>query len=77
MLNIIPNTPLKETTTYLSQFPRFSLIEKIEPKFFMTASEGARKAAEAIKETIIAKNKEGKTCVLGLATGNTPLTVYK
>ncbi len=77
MLNIIPNTPLKETTTYLSEFARFSLIEKIEPKFFLTANEGARKAAEVIKETILAKNAKGETCVLGLATGNTPLTVYK
>lgn len=34
-------------------------------------------AANVIKEEILKKNAKGETCVLGLATGSTPLRVYK
>lgn len=37
MLKVDPHVPLKETHTYLASFPRFSLIEKIAPKFFPTS----------------------------------------
>jgi len=45
MLKVEPNVPLKETLNYLSKFPKFSLIEKIEPKFFQTSVEGSKKVA--------------------------------
>jgi glucosamine-6-phosphate deaminase len=78
MLHVHPNVPLKETLTQLSNFAKFSLIEKIEPKFFQTSAEGSKKVAEVIRDSIIAKNKISKEpFVLGLATGNTPLKVYK
>lgn len=46
MLKVDPNVPLKETLSYLASFPKFSLIEKIEPKFFPTSVEGSRRVAE-------------------------------
>lgn len=46
MLKVDPNVPLKDTLTYLAGFPKFSLIEKIEPKFFPTSVEGSIKVAE-------------------------------
>ena len=30
-----------------------------------------------MKQIIVKKNSENKTCVLGLATGNTPIGVYR
>ena len=45
MLKVDPTVPLKQTISYLSTFPRFSLIEKIEPKFFATSSEASKKVA--------------------------------
>ena len=45
MLKIDEDVPLKETDAYLSKFPRFSLIEKIEPKFYVTSAEASRKVA--------------------------------
>lgn len=56
MLKVEPNVPLKETLNYLSKFSRFSLIEKIEPKFFNTSAEGSKKVAEEIRDAIKAKN---------------------
>lgn len=34
------------------------------------------KVAKKIKKLILQKQKEGKQCVLGLATGATPVSVY-
>lgn len=45
MLHVHPNIPLKETLAYLANFPRFSLIEKIEPKFFQTSADGSKRVA--------------------------------
>lgn len=78
MLKVEPNVPLKETINYLSKFPKFSLIEKIEPKFFPTSVEGSKKVAQEIRDAIKLKNKNtSDPFVLGLATGSTPLKVYK
>lgn len=69
--------PVKDTFEYLAQFPRFSLIEKVSPKFFPTSLEASVAVANVVKEEILRKNAKGETCVLGLATGSTPLRVYK
>ena len=55
MIKIEPNVPLKETINYLSKFPKFSLTEKIEPKFFPTAYDASVRVAEEIRDTIKAK----------------------
>lgn len=77
MLNIQKDIPAKNTLQELSKFPRFSLIEKIEPRFFISSAQASIQVAQVIKQTIIEKNAQGKACVLGLATGSTPLRVYK
>ena len=69
--------PIKETFEKLAKFPRFSLIEKISPLFYPTSTEASLAVAKVIQAEIKRKNDEGKTCVLGLATGSTPLRVYK
>jgi glucosamine-6-phosphate deaminase len=51
--------------------------EKIPLEIFETSDEGSRYAANEIAELIKQKQKEGKQCVLGLATGSTPITMYK
>lgn len=45
MLKIERDIPLKETLNELSGFPRFSLIEKIDPRFYATAAEASIKVA--------------------------------
>lgn len=50
MLKFDKNVPVKETHAYLAKFPRFSLIEKISPRFFPTESEGSLAIAGLIKE---------------------------
>ena len=78
MLKVDPHVPLKETISYLAGFPRFSLIEKIQPKFFQTSADASKKVAEQIRDAIKAKAEKTKDpFVLGLATGSTPLKVYK
>lgn len=77
MLHLDNDIPVKETYAYLAKFPRFSLIEKISPRFFPTSVEASVAAANIIKEEIQKKNAKGETFVLGLATGSTPLRVYK
>lgn len=77
MLKFEKGVPVRETSNYLAKFPRFSLIEKISPNFFPTSGEASITVANIIKNAIIDKNNKGKTFVLGLATGSTPIAVYK
>ena len=77
MLKIDKDVPIKETMYGLSKFSQFSLIEKIPPKFFLTSSEASKSVAHMIRETIEGKAKEHQHCILGLATGSTPIGVYK
>lgn len=51
--------------------------EKIPVEIFSTPKEGSIFAATEIAKTIRARQMEGKKCVLGLATGSTPITMYK
>ena len=50
--------------------------ERIPVTLYGTAAEGSRAVAAEIAELIRARQAEGKTCVLGLATGSTPTGVY-
>jgi glucosamine-6-phosphate deaminase len=77
MLKFDKNLPVKDTHAYLAKFPRFSLIEKITPRCFQTEAEGSLAIANIIKEEILRKNALGHICVLGLATGSSPLRVYR
>ncbi len=51
--------------------------EKIPVEIFGTPKEGSAFVAAEIAKTIRARQLEGKKCVLGLATGSTPITMYK
>jgi glucosamine-6-phosphate deaminase len=50
--------------------------EKIPVAIFPTPKEGSRYAAAEVAQLIRAKQHEGKPCVLGLATGSTPISLY-
>lgn len=51
-------------------------IEKIPCRIFRHASDASRAVAEQIAALIRGRAAEGRTCVLGLATGSTPTGVY-
>jgi glucosamine-6-phosphate deaminase len=51
--------------------------EKIPCEIFPNSKEGSRYAASEIAKLIKEKQKVGKKCVLGLATGSTPISMYK
>jgi glucosamine-6-phosphate deaminase len=61
----------------LSKCPRFSTVEKMEIKCYETSVEASKDIALLIKALVEKKNSEGKKCVLGLATGSSPVGVYK
>ncbi|MFL5788911.1 MAG: glucosamine-6-phosphate deaminase [Flavisolibacter sp.] len=50
--------------------------ERIPVKIFPNLYEGSLEAAKEIGELIRAKQSRGEKCVLGLATGSTPKTLY-
>ncbi|QGW27963.1 glucosamine-6-phosphate deaminase [Phnomibacter ginsenosidimutans] len=51
--------------------------EKIPVQIFETPFQGSAFAAVQIANLIRARQMEGKKCVLGLATGSTPISLYK
>jgi glucosamine-6-phosphate deaminase len=51
-------------------------LEKIKVNIFTNNIDGSKYVAEKIKQLIQQKESEGKPCVLGLATGATPKTLY-
>lgn len=51
--------------------------EQIPVQIFTTPKEGSSYAASQVAATIRARQMEGKTCVLGMATGSTPISMYK
>ncbi|HEY8388042.1 MAG TPA: glucosamine-6-phosphate deaminase, partial [Parasegetibacter sp.] len=50
--------------------------EKIPVKIFSTPDEGSRYVAKEIAGLIREKQEKGENCVLGLATGSTPISLY-
>lgn len=50
--------------------------ERVPVRIFQTLEEGSSLAAREIAKTIKEKQQRNETCVLGLATGSTPKTVY-
>ncbi len=51
--------------------------EKIDVEVYKTPDEGARAVAQEIADLIRAKQANNEKCVLGLATGSTPLKLYE
>lgn len=52
-------------------------LEKISVSVFPNPEEGSKKAAADIAKVIRSRQAEGKNAVLGLATGSSPIGVYK
>jgi len=50
--------------------------EKIPVKIFTTPQQGSQFVAEEIAALIKEKQQQGQQCVLGLATGSTPISLY-
>ena len=50
--------------------------EKIPCTIFSDVKEGSYYAAKIVAQTIRERQQKGENCVLGLATGSTPKTVY-
>ncbi|WP_128548058.1 glucosamine-6-phosphate deaminase [Larkinella soli] len=61
-----PGEPVQSAITY----------EKIPTHIYADAKDASRAVAHEIADLIREKQKEGKLCVLGLATGSSPKTVY-
>jgi glucosamine-6-phosphate deaminase len=51
--------------------------EKIHSVIFKDSKEASKIVAKEIADLIIKKQKENKNCVLGLATGSSPISVYQ
>ena len=51
-------------------------IEKIETQIYDDSSQASKAVANEIVEIIKAKARKGEYCILGLATGSSPMTVY-
>ena len=51
--------------------------ENIPTRVFDDAGKASRQVAKEIAELIQGKEKKGEQCILGLATGSTPVNVYK
>ncbi len=52
-------------------------MEKIQSLVFPNADEACRQVADAIESLILERSAAGKTAVLGLATGSTPVKLYR
>jgi glucosamine-6-phosphate deaminase len=50
--------------------------EKIPTRIFSDPKDASKSVAKEIADLIRAKQKQGKNCILGLATGSSPKTVY-
>ena len=51
-------------------------LEKIAVKIFPNSASGSVYVAQVIADLIRAKEAEGKKCIIGLATGSSPKTLY-
>ncbi len=63
--------------TLLPNEARLREVEKLPTEIYESAREASLAVAHEIAELIREKAKAGKPCVLGLATGSTPVTVYR
>ncbi|RYZ18621.1 MAG: glucosamine-6-phosphate deaminase, partial [Chitinophagaceae bacterium] len=50
--------------------------ERIPVSIFQTLQEGSLAAAQQVADLIRARQQKGENCILGLATGSTPRTLY-
>ena len=65
---------ISHKSTGASEQTRF---EKIHSVIFNDSKEASKIVAKEIADLIIKKQKHNKNCVLGLATGSSPISVYQ
>ena len=82
--NWIPNSSLNQVKPGLnveeeniSTYEKSIFQERINLEIYKNSEEGSKIAANEIAELIRKKQKVGKNCILGLATGSSPISVYK
>src|SRR5699024_2443166 len=51
--------------------------ERIPVKIFKKSEDGSKFVSQQIASLIASKEQAHKPCILGLATGSTPITLYK
>ena len=56
--------------------PEQTRFEKIPTRIFQSSASASQTVAREIADLIRAKTEKGEPCVLGLATGSTPTSVY-
>lgn len=69
-------TPVAKSENMSGAIGQAITYEKIPTTIFPDSKEASRAVAQEIADLIRAKQKENKGCVLGLATGSSPKTVY-
>ena len=63
-------------SNYIARVEGANRFEKVSVQIFKTPSEAVKAVAGEIAELIRARAAEGRTCVLGLATGSSPIKLY-
>lgn len=62
---------------YIDRDPMFRSREKIPTIVVQVPSIASVMVAQEIRDLILKTQNEGRNCVLGLATGSTPIAVYQ
>ncbi len=74
-------TKIKKSSTNITHQPAGQFedtrFEKIHNVVFLNSVDGSIQVAQEIADLIRSKKAEGKVCVLGLATGSSPIKVYE
>ncbi len=68
---LFPHKSMKRHSSLSEQF------EKAPTLIYATAQDAAKELALEVRDLILARQKEGKNAVLGLATGSTPVPFYR
>lgn len=77
------NESLKKNQPYFKkpgddfEYSQLAREERIPVEIFQTAEKGSIEAAKEVAELIREKQKNNETCVLGLATGSSPIRMYR
>ena len=68
---------LNEEEENISTYEKSIFQERINLEIYKNSENGSKIAANEIAELIRKKQNIGKNCILGLATGSSPISVYK
>ena len=74
--NLTKEKSLEEETS-ISTYEKSIFQERVNLEIYNNSEIGSKVVADEIAELIIKKQNIGKNCILGLATGSSPIYVYK